>query len=120
MASSSNDASGNKSVSFAPEERYYDSNNWYALSKSDKEKVIKAHSGKNGGEKASNSGGHSKSGGGCNIGKVEWKSKIKMLEKKMNNQKRQLIVFNTVAKPCLDNKESEARTRKREIGIIMI
>ena len=33
VASSSNDASGNNSVTFSPEDRYYDSNEWYALDK---------------------------------------------------------------------------------------
>ena len=30
-----------KSVLFAPDERYYDSNEWYALNKSNKDKVFK-------------------------------------------------------------------------------
>ena len=78
---SSNDASGNKSVTFDPEDLYYDSNEWYALSKSDKYKVFKARSGRNGGKKAYNSGGHFKSGGGSNNGQGKWKSKIVILEK---------------------------------------
>ena len=55
-ASISNDASGNTSVTFAPEYHYYDSNAWYALSKRKNEKVIKARSGINGGNKVSKSG----------------------------------------------------------------
>ena len=34
--SSTNNASGNKSVIFPPEDRYYDPNEWYALIKKDK------------------------------------------------------------------------------------
>ena len=37
-------SSGNDSVTFPPEYRYYGSNDWYALSKSDKDKVLKARS----------------------------------------------------------------------------
>ena len=35
LVSSSNYASGNKSVTFAHEDRYYDSSEWYVISKSD-------------------------------------------------------------------------------------
>ena len=40
--SSTTNSSGNKIIIFAPKDRYYDSNEWYALSKSDKYKVLKA------------------------------------------------------------------------------
>ena len=53
VASSSNDASGNNSVTFSPEDRYYDSNEWYALDKIYKDKVLKTCSGRNVGNKAS-------------------------------------------------------------------
>ena len=105
--SSSNDASGNKSVVFDPEDHYYDSNEYYTLIKSDKENALKARSGENGGKKASKSGGHSKSGGGRNNGQGKWKSKIVIIEKKIINQKRKLLVFNTAAKPGSDNEESD-------------
>ena len=39
---SSNDASGNNCVTFTPEDQYYDSNEWYELIKSYKDKVLKA------------------------------------------------------------------------------
>ena len=68
-ASSSKDASGNKNVTFNPEYCYYDSNEWYALSKSDKYKVLKALRSINGGNNSSESGGHSNSGGGEIMGK---------------------------------------------------
>ena len=45
---------------FAPEDQYYDYNEWYGLSKSDKDKVLKASNGMNVGKKVSKSGGHSK------------------------------------------------------------
>ena len=51
-ASSTNHFSGNKSITFAPEDRYYDPNGWYALSNSNKDKVVKAYSGRNGGKKS--------------------------------------------------------------------
>ena len=86
--SSTNNASGNKSVKFPPKDRYYDSNEWYELSKSDKDKALKALSGRNGENKAYKSGGQLKSGSGRNNGKIKWKSKIKILEKKVMNQKR--------------------------------
>ena len=41
VASSSNDVSGKKSVTFSPEDRYYDSNEWYALDKIDKTSSLK-------------------------------------------------------------------------------
>ena len=62
-ASSTNNYIGNKSVAFAPEERYYDSNEWYALSKSEKEKVLKVCSNINGGKNSNKWGGNSNSGG---------------------------------------------------------
>ena len=107
MASSTNNSSGNKSVPFFPKDRYYDSSEWYTLSKSDKDKVLKARSGRSVGKKASKSVGHSKSMGGSNNGQGEWKSKIAMLENKLRNQKRQFSVFNTAAKPGLDDEESD-------------
>ena len=107
LASSTNNSSGNKSVPFSPKDRYYDSSEWYTLSKSDKDKVLKARSGRSVGKKASKSVGHSNSMGGSNNGQGEWKSKIVMLEKKLRNQKRQFSVFNTAAKPGLDDEESD-------------
>ena len=101
VASSSNDASGKNSFVFAPEDRYFDSNEWYALSKSDKDKVIKARSTRNGGKKASNSGR------GRNNVQGKWKYKIAMLEKKVMNKKRQLSVFTTTAKYGSDNEDSD-------------
>ena len=97
LASSTKNSSGNKSVTFLPEERYYDSNEWYALSESDEDKVLKAYSNINGGEKSTRSRGHSDSGGGINNGRRKWKSKIEMLEKKVRNQKKNLPVFNNEA-----------------------
>ena len=102
MASSTNNASG-KSVTFAPEDHYYNSNEWYELSNSDKEKVLKACIRSTGGKKASKSGEHSKSGGGRNNGQGKCKSKIKMLEKKVGNKKRQMSVLNTADKPGSEN-----------------
>ena len=49
----------------------------------------------------------SNSGGGSSNGHGKWRSKIVMLEKKVRNQRRQLLVFNTAAKPGLDNEESD-------------
>ena len=46
-----------KGTLFAPEDRYYDSNEWYALSKSDKDEVLKARSDRKGDNKASKSEG---------------------------------------------------------------
>ena len=111
-ASGSIDASGNNSVTFPPGDRYYGSNEWYALSISDKNKVLKACRGINGGKKASKSEINSKSGGGVNNGQGEWKSKITMLEKKVSNKKRHLSVFNTAAKPGSDNEESDDSYKK--------
>ena len=91
-ASSTNNVSGNKSVKFSPEDRYYHSNEWYALSKSDKCKVLKVRSGRNGGKKSSKSVGHSNSGVGINNGQGGWKSKITMLKKEVRNQNRHLFV----------------------------
>ena len=47
VASVTNNASGNNSDMFSPKDRYYDSNEWYTLSNSDKGKVSKARSGIN-------------------------------------------------------------------------
>ena len=68
-----NNDSGNKSVTFTPEDRYYDSNECYALSKNEKDKVLKAHINRNGGKKSTKSGGQSNSGGGINNGKCNYK-----------------------------------------------
>ena len=86
--SSSNNARKNKGVTFAPRDQYYDSNEWYALSKSDKDKVLKACISRNGGNTASKSVVYSKSGGGSNNGQGKWKSNIVMLENKGRNKKR--------------------------------
>ena len=51
-------------------------------------------------------------GGGRNNGHWKWKSKIEMLEKKVRNQKRQMLVFNTVAKPGLDDEESDGSDKE--------
>ena len=85
-ASSSNDVGGNKSVAFSPEYRYYDSNDWYKLSKSYKDEVIKTHSRINGGKNASKPGVYPKSGRGSNNGQGKWKSNITMLEKKVTKK----------------------------------
>ena len=69
MAASTNNAGGTKSVIFPPEDCYYDSNEWYALTKNDKEKVFKSCSNRNGGKKSTKSGGQPNSGGGGNNGK---------------------------------------------------
>ena len=63
-ASSTNSSSGNKSVTFLPEGRFYYSFEWYALSKNEKDKVLKAHSNRNGGKKSTKSEGQSNLGGG--------------------------------------------------------
>ena len=63
-AASINNAGGNKSVTVSPEYRYYDSNECYALSKNEKDKVLKAHRNINGGKKFTKSGGQPISGGG--------------------------------------------------------
>ena len=52
-------------VSHLPhEDRYYKSNEWYELSNNEKEKVIKAISNSNGGNKSTKPGGQNNSGGG--------------------------------------------------------
>ena len=51
-----------KSAFFAPEDLYYKSNKWYAMIKYDKEKFLKMCNSINGCNKASESGGYSKSG----------------------------------------------------------
>ena len=56
--SSTNNVSGNKSVTFPPTDRYYDSMEWYALSKNDKANVLKERININGGKKSTKSGGH--------------------------------------------------------------
>ena len=53
LTSSTKNYIGNKSATFAPKDRYYNPNKWYALSKSEKDKVIKARKGKKGGKNAS-------------------------------------------------------------------
>ena len=82
-ASSMNNASGNKSVIFPPEDHYYDSNQCYALSKSDKNKLLKVCSGINVVNKAYKSGGQSKSDRGNNNGQGKCKSKIAILDNKI-------------------------------------
>ena len=57
-------SSSNKSVTPPTEDLYYNSNECYTMSKSDKEKVLNACSNRNGGKKSKKSGGKSKSGGG--------------------------------------------------------
>ena len=77
------------------------------LCNSDKDKFFKAHIGRNRGKKASKSVVKSKSGVGSNNGQGNCKSKISFIEKKVNNQKRQLLVFNTVSNPGSENEESD-------------
>ena len=89
-ASNPNNSSGNKSIIFDPEDHCYDSNEWYALINSYKDKFLKARSGRNLEKKYNKSGGHSNSGGDSNNGQGEWKSNIVILEKKFRNQKRQM------------------------------
>ena len=81
-ASGSIDASGNNSVTFPPGDRYYGSNEWYALSISDKNKVLKACRGINGGKKASKSEINSKSGGGSIMGKGSGSPRLRCLRRK--------------------------------------
>ena len=76
------------------------------LSKSYKDKVLKACSIINGGKKASKSVVYSKSWGGKNNEQGKCKSKISMLEKKVRNKKMQLSVFNTAANHGSYNEES--------------
>ena len=71
------------------------------LSKSDKYQLLKAHTDTNVGKKSTKSGGHSNSGGCRNNGHSKWKYNITILDKKVMNQKRQMSVFNTEAKPGL-------------------
>ena len=52
---STNNASCNKSVMFSTEGRYYESNEWYTLSKNKKYKFLKLRSNINGGNKSTNS-----------------------------------------------------------------
>ena len=59
-AAGTNNAGGTKSVTFPPEDRYYDSNEWYALIKNDKDKVLKACININRGKKYKKSGGQTK------------------------------------------------------------
>ena len=70
-------ASGNKSASFDPKGRYYESNDRHDLSNNDKYKVLNMRSVRNEEKNASKSGGYYKSGGGVNNGK--WKSNIAIL-----------------------------------------
>ena len=104
-AASTNNYGGTKSVKSPPEDRYYDSNEWYALIKNEKDKVLKALSNRNEGKKSTKSVGLPNSVVGSNNGK--WKSKISMLEKKVRNQKSQLSVFNNAAKPGSDDEDSD-------------
>ena len=64
----------------------------------------------NGGNNSTKSGGQPNSGVGSNNGK--WKSKITMLENKVRNQKRQLLDFDTAAKPGSDYKESDGSEKE--------
>ena len=91
VASRTDNPSGNKSFTFDPKDFYCYSNDWYALSKSDMDKVFKVISKRNGGKKVSNSGGQSKAGGGRNIGQGNWKSKITMLEKKYMESEEAIV-----------------------------
>ena len=111
-ASSTNNAIGNKSVTSPLKDCYYDSNEWYTLSKNEKDKVLKAHSNRNGGKKSTKSGLQHNSGGGSKNGHVKRKSKITMLEKKVRNQKRHILVFNTAAKPGSDDEESDGSEKE--------
>ena len=86
-----NNASGNKSVTFPPEDHYYYSNECYALSKSDKDKFLRACSGINVGNKAFKSGGYSKSERGNNNGQGNCKSNIVMLDN--NSKESEGVVF---------------------------
>ena len=70
------------------------------------DKVLKVSININGGKKSTKSGGQSNSGGGSINRHGKCKSKISMLKKKVRNQKRQLSVFNTTAKPGSENEES--------------
>ena len=58
-----------------------------------------------GGKKYTKLGGQSNSGRGIKNGHGKWKSKNSMLENNVSNQKRQLSVFNTEAKPGSDDEE---------------
>ena len=100
-----NNAGGTKSVTFTPENCYYNSNEWYALINNEKYKVLKARSNRNGGEKSTKSGGQPNSGGGGNSRKRN--SKIAILEKKISNQKRQMSDFNTADKSGSDDEGSD-------------
>ena len=61
---STNNASGNKSVTFPPEGLYLDSNEWYALSKNETYKTLNRHRNTNGGNNPTKSVGQTDSGGG--------------------------------------------------------
>ena len=98
---------------FALEYRYYNSNEWYAISKNDKEKFLKMCNGRDVGKKASKSVRYYNSGGCRNNGKR--KSIIEKLEKKLNNQKRQLSAFNTVDKSGSDNEDSDESDKEDRI-----
>ena len=77
------------------------------LSKNVKDKVLKERSNRNGVKESTKSVVHPNSGGGSNNVHVKWKSKITMLEKKVRNQKRHILVFNTASKPGSDDEESD-------------
>ena len=55
ISASTNNASGTKSGTLPPEDRYYNSNDRYALSNNEKDKVLEARSNINGGNKSTNS-----------------------------------------------------------------
>ena len=101
-AASTNNDIGHKSVRFPPEDRYYDSNEWYALSKNEKVNFLKSRKNINGGKKSTKSGGQPNSGRCSNNEHGKWKSKFDMLDNKFRNQKRHLSFFNTATKPGSD------------------
>ena len=65
-ASSINNVSGNKNIKFPSKDCYYDSNEWYVLSKNEKDKVLKARINRYGGNDSTKSGGQSNSGEAIN------------------------------------------------------
>ena len=68
---STNNASGNKSVTFPPEDLYYDSNEWYTLSNNETYKALNRHRNTNGGKNPTKSVGQTDSGGGSTNGKCK-------------------------------------------------
>ena len=87
VASSTNNASGNKSVTFSPEDRYYDSNEWYALSKNEKDKVLKACSNINVEKNSTKSGGQFNSGVGIKNGHGNGSLKLLCLRIRSGNRR---------------------------------